>query len=85
MSRIDNKTSDHIAVLLQHPCEADQLEKAKVMLERGTVEVTWKLFVNDQEFSLFRWVEGTRLDKINEVNPSGKLMAGLLGSCIRMG
>ncbi|MEK6981568.1 MAG: hypothetical protein AABX38_01435 [Candidatus Micrarchaeota archaeon] len=69
MSRIDNKTSDHIAVLLQHPCEADQLEKAKVMLERG-VQVErplGKLFVNDQEFSLFRWVEGTRLDKINEV------------------
>lgn len=66
----ENKTftKNHIAVLLQHPCEADQLEKAKVMLERG-VQVEnplGRLFVDSLEFSLFGWVVGTRLDKIKD-------------------
>ncbi len=57
-------TSDHIAVLLQHPCEADHLEKAKLMLDRGVrVErPLGRLLIDEMQFSLFQWVPGQKLD-----------------------
>ncbi len=56
-----------IAVIAMYPWEADHIEKACEMKKRGVpvAEPLGKLFVDEFEFGLFRWIEGKRLDGIS--------------------
>lgn len=60
--------SGHVAVIATYPWEADHLEKAREMAERGArvVEPVGRILLDESEFALFGWTNGKRLIYIDD-------------------
>jgi hypothetical protein len=69
MNLLGDISEDHVAVIGMYPWEADHIEKAMEMAKRGipVCEPLGRLFLDELEFALFRWVPGTNLEQLRDV------------------